>query len=103
MDNLDIVGYYFVIFLRSKRDVAEEDVVAELQEKFLSSSTRETAGLLLDAQDWVPGRLETRGDWVTYSAMLFDAMPDPEQIQDFATFLFCKLNYPSLDHPADLF
>merc|ERR1711872_460439 len=88
---------------RAKREAIDIKTITELQNNFLRNSTQETAEKLIFTDDWIPGKLNGRRDWITYSAMLYHAMPNEEGLHDFATLLYCKLNYPSLDHPADLF
>merc|ERR1711872_906082 len=86
-----------------KRESVSPKEITQLQNNFLRHSTRETAEKLIFTDDWIPGKLNGRRDWITYSAMLYHAMPNEEGLHDFATLIYCKLNYPSLDHPADLF
>merc|ERR1711872_662415 len=88
---------------RAKRETIDIKTITELQNNFLRNSTQETAEKLIFTDDWIPGKLNGRRDWITYSAMLYHAMPNEEGLHDFATLIYCKLNYPSLDHPADLF
>merc|ERR1711872_930532 len=88
---------------RAKREAIDIKTITELQNNFLRNSTQETAEKLIFTDDWIPGKLNGRRDWITYSAMLYHAMPNEEGLHDFVTLLYCKLNYPSLDHPADLF
>merc|ERR1711872_591804 len=88
---------------RAKREAIDIKTITELQNNFLRNSTQETAEKLIFTDDWIPGKLNGRRDWITYSAMLYHAMPNEEGLHDFATLIYCKLNYPSLDHPADLF
>ena len=47
--------------------------------------------------------LEGPDQWISYEAMLTESMLGSEELNDFATFVFCKLNQPELDHPANLF
>merc|ERR1711868_161295 len=76
---------------------------AELEEAYLKNSTEETADDLLDVSPWIPGNFTGPEQWISYSAMLTSSLPSQERIKDFATFIYCKLNQPGLDHPADLF
>ena len=35
--------------------------------------------------------------------MLTESMLDAKELNDFATFMYCKLNQPDTDHPKELF
>ena len=97
------VEYYdgIVINGRKKREVTNNK--AELEEAYLKNSTKETADKLLAVSPWIPGNFTGPEQWISYSAMLTSSLPSQERIKDFATFIYCKLNQPGLDHPADLF
>lgn len=41
--------------------------------------------------------------WVSYQAMLTSSMLESEELNDFATFMYCRLNEPDTDHPKELF
>ena len=41
--------------------------------------------------------------WVSYQAMLTSSMLEEEELNDFATFMYCRLNHPDTDHPKELF
>ena len=41
--------------------------------------------------------------WISYQAMLTSSMLESEELNDFATFMYCRLNQPDMDHPKDLF
>ena len=41
--------------------------------------------------------------WISYQAMLTTSMLEEEELNDFATFMYCRLNQPNTDHPKDLF
>ena len=41
--------------------------------------------------------------WISYQAMLTSSMLESEELNDFATFMYCRLNQPDTDHPKDLF
>ena len=41
--------------------------------------------------------------WVSYQAMLTASMLGPEKLNDFATFMYCRLNQPDRDQPKELF
>lgn len=85
---------------RSKRS-AEEDI-ARLEGEYLNNTNKDTAWALLGAGGWKPNTVTGPKEWVPYSAMLYASVPTDQQITDFATFLFCKLNQPEA-FPTDLF
>jgi len=35
--------------------------------------------------------------WVSYEAMLTSSMLKADQLKDFATFMYCRLNQPDID------
>ena len=41
--------------------------------------------------------------WISYQVMLTASMLEEEELNDFATFMYCRLNYPDTDHPKELF
>ena len=43
--------------------------------------------------------------WVSYEAMLTSSMLKADQLKDFATFMYCRLNQPDIDQwlPKELF
>merc|ERR1712215_538690 len=90
---------------RGKRSSDEDsDIqIKQLQEEFLKESNHENAGKLLAVAPWIPGNFTGSDQWISYSAMLVYSMPSDVELQDFATFIYCKLNEPDNDHPADLF
>ena len=43
---------------------------------------------------WKPNTLVEPEQWGAYEELLKDVMLDDEGIEDFATFIYCKLNQP---------
>merc|ERR1712227_26090 len=86
---------------RRKREATNDK--AELKEAYLKNSTKERAEDLLEVSPWIPGNFSGPDQWISYSAMLTYSLPSQQSIRDFATFIYCKLNKPELDHPEDLF
>ena len=80
-----------------------ESLIAQREQEYLDNSNTETALNLLKVSPWVPGTLTGPDQWISRSASVTYAMITEEQIRDFATFIFCKLNQPEFDHPRDLF
>merc|ERR1712181_113330 len=85
-------------------DLEEEDAkIAELEGEYLSNPTHETALSLLEARPWKGKSLVGPEQWVSYQAMLTASMLESEELNDFATFMYCRLNQPDTDHPKELF
>jgi len=80
-----------------------ESLIAQREQEYLNNSNTETAQNLLKVSPWVPGTLTGPDQWISRAASVTDAMITEEQIRDFATFIFCKLNQPEFDHPRDIF
>ena len=87
---------------RSKRSAVKEEEIVKLKEEYLNNTNLDTAWALLRAGGWKPSTVTGPKEWVTYSAMLYTSLPTQEEIKDFATFLYCKLNQPQA-FPTDLF
>jgi len=85
---------------RGKRSTEEE--IARLQGEYLNSTNQDTALALLRVEGWWPNTVTGPKEWVPYSAMLYASVPTDQEINDFATFLYCKLNQPEA-FPSDLF
>jgi len=85
----------------TKREATSKKV--ELEEAYLKNSNKETAKDLLAVSPWIPGNFTGPDQWISYSAMLTYSLPSQQGLRDFATFIYCKLNQPGLDHPADLY
>jgi len=79
------------------------EIISKCQEEYLADSSKENAGKLLDIQPWKPNTLVGPDQWISYEAMLTWSMLGEEELNDFAVFMFCKLNHPDLDHAKDLF
>jgi len=92
---------------RKKRNADEADVdstkISDLEEEYFANPTVETADRLLDARPWKGNSLVGPEQWVSYQAMLTSSMLEPKELNDFATFMYCRLNQPNTDHPKDLF
>jgi len=90
---------------RRKRETGDDKQVkiAHLEEEYLVNPTHETAMNLLDEKPWKGNTLVGPQQWIPYQAMLTASMIDEEEVNDFATFLYCRLNQPGTDHPKDLF
>merc|ERR1711971_831931 len=81
----------------------EEANIADLEGEYLSNPTHETALSLLEARPWKGNSLVGPEEWVSYQAMLTASMLESEELNDFATFMYCRLNQPDTDHPKELF
>jgi len=92
---------------RQKRDASnaefDEANIAELEEEYLANPIHETANSLISAKPWKPNSLVGPDQWISYQAMLTSSMLGSEELNDFATFMYCRLNQPDTDHPKDLF
>jgi hypothetical protein len=80
-----------------------KEMISSYEEEYLTDSSQENARKLLDIQPWKPNTLVGPEQWISYEAMLTWSMLDEEELNDFAVFMFCKLNHPDLDHAKDLF
>jgi len=92
---------------RKKRNADEADVdltkISDLEEEYFANPTVETADRLLDARPWKGNSLVGPEQWVSYQAMLTSSMLESEELNDLATFMYCRLNEPDTDHPKELF
>merc|ERR1711962_708758 len=88
---------------RNADDDVTEESVAMYEEMYLTQSNKENAEQLLKVRPWIPNPLVGPEQWVSYQAMLTKSMLDEEELNDFAVFMYCKLNQPELDHPKELF
>jgi len=92
---------------RKRREAEEngfdEQTIAERETTYLENPNRETALRLLQVRPWDGNSLVGPEQWVSYQAMLTASMLGPEQLNDFATFMYCRLNHPDIDHPQELF
>jgi len=77
--------------------------IADLEGEYLSNPTHETALSLLEARPWKGNTLVGPEQWISYQAMLTASMLESEELNDFATFMYCRLNQPDTDHPKELF
>merc|ERR1719285_1112143 len=87
---------YFADDYRKKRSTEEAEIdpaeIIALEEIYLNNPTAETGNTLVGPEQWV-----------IFEAMLTDSMPNVEELNDFVTFLYCRLNKPNVDHPTELF
>jgi len=91
------------LYLGRKKRSTNEDTLNQLQKAYLRNSNQQTAMDLISEDPWIPGKLDGPKQWISYSGVLTFAMPTEEKLKDFATFIYCKLNQPTLDNPKDLF
>ena len=78
-------------------------IVDEAEKNYIENTNAETAEALLDSREWVPNSLQGPDQWVSYEAMLVSSMPNEQELMNFVTFIFCKLNHPELDLSESLF
>jgi len=92
-------------YCRRKRNAEDNEgaTISELEEEYLANPTHETAMSLLDKKPWEGNSLVGPEQWISYEAMLTASMINEEKLNDFATFMYCRLNQPDTDHPNDLF
>ena len=69
-----------------------ESNVGSLEQAYLNNSTKETAYPLISLGKWTPGTFKGKKQWINLAAMLTFNMLTEEQIENFATFIYCKLN-----------
>jgi len=91
------------LYIGRKKRSTNEDTLNQLQKAYLRNSNQQTAMDLISEDPWIPGKLDGPKQWISYSGVLTFAMPTEEKLKDFATFIYCKLSQPTLDHPKDLF
>merc|ERR1712210_420213 len=82
---------------------SDEAKIAEHEQEYLANPTHEAANSLLDARPWKTNTLVGPEQWISYQAMLTTSMLEEKELNDFATFMYCRLNQPDTDHPKDLF
>merc|ERR1712037_858504 len=82
---------------------SDEAEIAELEQEYLTNPTHETANSLLHVRPWKTKTLVGPEQWISYQAMLTTSMLEEEELNDFATFMYCRLNQPDTDHPKELF
>merc|ERR1711934_357929 len=102
------LGWSINIYVCRKKRAAEntesdEAKIADLEQEYLTNPTHETAFSLLDARPWKTNTLVGPEQWISYQAMLTASMLEEEELNDFATFMYCRLNQPNTDHPKGLF
>jgi len=81
----------------------DEQATAQRESTYLENPNKETALTLLQVRPWDGNSLVGPEQWASYQAMLTASMLGPEQLNDFATFMYCRLNHPDIDHPKELF
>jgi len=87
----------------AERPDLNEQAIAQRESTYLENPNRETALRLLQVRPWDGNSLVGPEQWASYQAMLTASMLGPEQLNDFATFMYCRLNHPDIDHPQELF
>merc|ERR1712013_616697 len=60
-----------------------------------------TPAQILSIKTFTEGTMRWQSPGV--SQCLWPSMLGPEQLNDFATFMYCRLNHPDIDHPKELF
>merc|ERR1712142_935830 len=89
---------------RKKRDVQNQtELIHQLEQQYLEDSSKENAGKLMQVKPWRANTFTGPEQWVSYEAMLTWSMLSDDELNDFAMFMYCKLNQPGLDHTKDLF
>jgi len=89
---------------RGKRDVTNQtELIEQVEEQYLEDSSKENAWKLMGLKPWKANTFTGPEQWVSYEAMLTWSMLSDEELNDFAMFMYCKLNQPELDHTKDLF
>jgi len=101
---------------RSKRDapnktvstqkietISKSEIITQYEQKYLTESSKENAWRLMGVNAWKPNTLLGPKQWISYEAMLTWSMLDEKELNDFAVFMYCKLNQPDLDHVKNLF
>merc|ERR1711962_1868556 len=81
----------------------DEQAISQRETTYLENPNRETALRLPQVRPWDGNSLVGPEQWASYQAMLTASMLGPEQLNDFATFMYCRLNPPDIDHPQELF
>ena len=97
-------GCFSYIKSRGKRNAENKrETIAQYEQAYLADSTMENAENVMNANPWKPNTLVGPEQWISYEAMLTWSMLEEEELNDFAMFMYCKLNQPDLDHARDLF
>ena len=92
------------ITIRGKRSAVEEltaKAISQYEAEYLADPSLENSERMMKSRPWQPNSLVGPEQWVSYEAMLRSSMITDEEINDFATFMYCKLNQPELDQPMD--
>ena len=69
-----------------------DEALSTAEQEYLADSSQNHARRLLELRPWIPNTLTGPEQWVSYEAMLTTLMLNQEELTDFATFMFCKLN-----------
>eukprot|EP00092_Neocalanus_flemingeri_P013805 GFUD01014891.1.p1 GENE.GFUD01014891.1~~GFUD01014891.1.p1 ORF type:complete len:386 (+),score=81.48 GFUD01014891.1:131-1159(+) len=89
---------------RGKRNVENTtEMITQYEKEYLADSSHENAQKLLNVNPWKPNTLVGPEQWISHEAMLTWSMLEEKELNDFAVFMYCKLNQPDLDHIKDLF
>ena len=89
---------------KGKRSIVEEltaEAITQYEAEYLADPSLENSERMMKSRPWQPNSLVGSDQWVSYEAMLRSSMITDEEINDFATFMYCKLNQPEVDHPKD--
>jgi len=94
----------FICGKRRKRDVTNQtDLIEQFEEPYLEDSRQENAWKLMGLKPLKANTFTGPEKWMSNKAMLTVSMLSDEELNDFAMFMYCKLNQPGLDHTKDLF
>jgi len=86
---------------RTRRDTTE--TIGQIKQKYLGDSSRENAEKVMTIDPWIPNSLTGPEQWVSFEAMLTASMLNTEELNNFATFMYCKLNQQEKGHAEHLF
>merc|ERR1711915_1015032 len=64
---------------------------------------KEDPNVEIQTGEWTPGSLKGPDQWESYEEMLLSSMPNEQELFNFVTFIFCKLNHGDLDLSKSLF
>jgi len=96
-------GSQALIASNSRQKRSDDDQITEYEAAYLENSSPENARQLLNVRPWVSNTLVGPEQWVSYEAMLTYSMLTQDQLNDFATFMYCKLNKGEQEQPIGLF
>jgi len=79
------------------------EMISLYESEYLDHPSHDNAKKLVDLHPWLSNTLVGPEQWMSYEAMMTASMLDNPGLNDFATFIFCKLNHPEEEHPDHLF